>query len=409
VADLSDYLRRRALDDWARWASCLALLACAVYISDRYTFLRPAFEQHSFYQVVLWDSQVFVNAGAAVAEGRDPYIFPAITVPFEQPFFSAPAVAATLGLLYSIFGPGLEFLLKLGHLAAVILAPLILTRTFIGRSGSAAAWGYGLFAAGIGGYGVTTIIAGNFGALLYLAIFAAMARGLSAGKWFWFHVALAVAVQVKPPYGLFWLVPILTNGWSWRQALHAAAAVAAAAAVFLVSYLLNPAMFREWLEALIRGVEGANDVGYSVYGATRRVIGMNADSILPQVLHVGMCAALFVFLLLDKTKGAMKAAALVAFAILANPRMKGYDVAFAVIPVAGLAYAVLVPASGAEARRAAAVGAITLGMIAWLRADQVPILGRYNYALAVAAGIVCLAYLRPSAAEAPPARPPSRT
>jgi len=151
-----------------------------------------------------------------VAQGHDPYALPAVFFPFELPFFSAPAVAETLGLLYHVFGANLAVLLKLGHVIAMILTPLILTRMFIGRSFSEVAWGYGLFLVGIGTSGVLTILAGNFGALLYLAVFAAMGRGFSTGRWFWFHVAVAVAVQVKPPYGMLWIVPILSNGWNWR-------------------------------------------------------------------------------------------------------------------------------------------------------------------------------------------------
>lgn len=400
MAKLSGEPRQRAVDDWARGAGYLALLALiagAVYSLHRYGYLFRAFKQHPFYETILWDSQVFSNAGEAVAQGRNPYAMPAVTFPFELPFFSAPAVAATLGLLYHIFGASLAILLKLGHLTAVILTPLILTRIFIGLSSSEVAWGYGLFLTGIGAFGVVAIMAGNFGALLYLAIFAAMGRGLSTGRWSWFHTAVAVAVQVKPPYGLFWIVPILTNGWSWRQTLHAAVAASAAAAVFLVSYLINPDMFHEWLNALVGNIERNYDFGYSFYGTARQQISIGLHSMVPYALHIGMCAVLFAFLLRDRTMGTMKAAALTAFAILANPRMKEYDLAFAVIPVAGLVYAVLAPPGVSETRRAAAVGAITLAMLALPKVFQLPILGTYTYALVVAAGILCLAFLRPRA------------
>lgn len=402
--NISSERRRRTLDNWARWACCLALLAGALYSLRTYAFLLPAFKQHSFFEVVLWDSQVFSNAGEAVALGRSPYSMFAAIVPFNLPFFSAPVVAAALGLLYSIFGDSLAFLLKVGHLAAVILTPLLLTRMFIGRSLSELAWGYGLFLFGLHAFGVSTVIDGNFGSILYLAIFAAMAQGLSTGRWFWFHVAVAIAVQVKPPYGLLWVVPILSNGWSWRQVAHATISAVAAASVFLISYFTNPDLFREWINMLVSSVERNRDFGYSVYGTARTMIGMRSDSILPYALHIGTCIVWFVFLLRDRTTGKMKAAALTAFAILANPRMKDYDVAFAVIPVVGIVYAALVTPASSETRRAVAVGAITLGLIAWHKASYVPIMGPFTYTLAVAAGILCLALLRPRTIES--ASPP---
>lgn len=385
--------------NWAYWACCLILFTYAVYSLSKYGYVFRSFGQHPFYEVLLWDSQVFSNGGEMVAQGHDPYALPAVFFPFELPFFSAPAVAETLGLLYHVFGANLAVLLKLGHVIAMILTPLILTRMFIGRSLSEVAWGYGLFLVGIGTSGVLTILAGNFGALLYLAVFAAMGRGFSTGRWFWFHVAVAVAVQVKPPYGMLWIVPILSNGWNWRQTLQTAIAAAAAAGAFLVSYLINPDLFQRWLNALVGNIERDRDFGSSFYGAARGMIGIRPDSMLPYALHVGMCVVLLAFLLRDKTKGKMKGAALIAFAIIANPRMKDYDVAFAVIPVVGLMCAALVPLGGSNVRRASAVVAVTLALIAWHGAIYVPILGAYSYALVVVVGILSVAFMRPRAVE----------
>jgi len=61
--------------------------------------------------------------------------------------------------------------------------------------------------------------------------------------------------------------------------------------------------------------------------------------------------------------------------------------------------AALVPLGGSNVRRASAVVAVTLALIAWHGAIYVPILGAYSYALVVVVGILSVAFMRPRAVE----------
>jgi hypothetical protein len=382
------------LDRLDRWVALLATVICAacafVAFNNRWGYVVPLLPGALF-----WDANVFASAGHEIAQGIDPYLGPAIQNPFQLPYVCAPQVSVVLGALSSLLGPALFPLLALLHIAALIGAPLILTRLFIGKAWPDAALGYGLFACGLGAFGVTTIIAGNFGAVLYLAIFAAMIPGLRENKWLWFHIAVAVAAQVKPPYVLLWIVPVLVNGWSWKQLRHAVIAGTATLVPYVVAYLFDRTHFNEWL-ASVANQFAIGDYGFSPYGGVLRVDKTLIDGPVPMIVHALVCAPLGLFLLFDRTKGTFKAAALIVFAILANPRMKEYDLSFAVIPVVGLYLAALVPQAGDAKRRALGIGLVLVLTLVMLRADQIPVLGPFTYTIAIAAAILSRAYRRPA-------------
>jgi hypothetical protein len=163
-----------------------------------------------------------------------------------------------------------------------------------------------------------------------------------------------------------------------------------AALAYGLSYLLDPEFFHDWLGALARQVQ-SGDIGFSMYGAVFRRIGQDLTSPAPMIAHVLACGALGLFLfVLDRTTGKLKLAALITFAILANPRMKEYDIAFAAIPVGALYLAAFAP-EGADAwRRALGVGAVALIMIALLKGDQLPLIGPFIYVIAMGGAILTL-------------------
>lgn len=380
------------LDRWATLGAVGVLAAFALYVLiNRFGDLPAPFGASLF-----WDARVFAEGGKAVAAGRDPYPGFVWLSPFDLPFISAPAVAHALGFAYQILGPGLFWLLVASHAAAIVVTPLILTRLFLGKDWIDAALGYALFVCGLGAWGVTTILAGNFGATLYLLIFLGLARGLKDGNWLWFHIAVAVACQVKPPYALFWAIPVLVNGWSWPRLKQSVIAAAAAAAPFLLSYLFDPAFFQAWLDGLNRQVQ-VGDAGFSVYGAVFSLVWPDVTSVTPIIVHALACAAVGLFLLFDKTTGLPKAAALIVFAIFANPRMKEYDMAFAAIPLAALYLDALAPAGSDARRKALAIGALVALTAVTLKADHAPLIGGFVYAAVMAGAIFTLA-LKPRSA-----------
>lgn len=401
---LQAILRRDDLDEWARWAVAALLFAAAAYVlTHTYAWVWHMLAEQGLGAAIFWDARVFAAAGDYVAAGRNPYAEHVIEQPISLPFITAPLAAVTLGGLSSMFGPLLFPLLALAHLCAMVLAPLMLTRMFFGRSLSEAALGYGLFLFGINGFGLIAFTTGNFGSVLYLAIFAAMARGLRDGDWLWFHVAIAIAMQIKPPFALLWAVPVMAHGWNWRLLGQAAIAALIAGAVYPISFLIDPDYFRDWLASLNHQVNFYKDFGFSAYSAVRGgVRGTPAEAWAPYLVHIIVCGALFVFLLRDKTRGPLRIAALVALAILANPRMKEYDAAFASIAVGALLYPAFTHLAGRllekwgasqTLARALALGGVLAFFVLIIQANEIELIRRFTSSIAIVAGIASLALL----------------
>lgn len=385
-----DFLKLRAdARDIDRWAALLAgglMIALAAFAFwQRYGWLADKFPGALF-----WDAQVLANAGAMIADGGNAYFGDMISNPFGLPFISPPQMAMFLAGLATVFGPALFPLMAAAHIAAMIIVPLILTRLFLGPNWQDSVLGYGLFVCGLGAFGVTTVLVGNFGTTCYLLIFAGMAHGLKTGKWFWFYAACAFGAQLKPPYLALMIVPVMVNGWSWKELRNAVITAAVTGLPFAISYLVSPAYFADWLGALDKQV-GVGDHGWSVFGAVSEYSEASRETIIPKLAHVAVMAPLFFFLLFDRARGLKKAAALVAFAVLANPRMKEYDAAFIAVPVAAL-YLGAIAGIGDPMRRALGIGAILLLTGLMLRADQAPVLGPFIYSIVITGGILALAF-----------------
>ena len=150
-------------DHWTALAAAAIMVGGALVVFfNRYSHLVKRLPG-----VLLWDSNVFAAAGRMVAQGLNPYLAPVIDNPSPLPFISAPQVAIVLGGLAHVMGPALFALLTLCHIAALILTPLILSRLFLGKDWKDAALGYGLFACGLGAFGVAV-----FAVRLALPLFA---------------------------------------------------------------------------------------------------------------------------------------------------------------------------------------------------------------------------------------------
>lgn len=379
-------------------AGALMIALAAFAFWQRYGWLADTFPGAFF-----WDAQVLANAGKLIASGGNAYFGDMISSPFGLPFISAPQVAMFLAGLATVLGPALLPLMVIGHIASMIVVPLVLTRLFLGPNWQDTVLGYGLFVCGLGAFGVTTVLVGNLGTTCYLLIFTAMAYGLKTGKWLWFYAACAVAAQLKPPFLALLIVPVMANGWSWLQLRNVVITAAAAGLPFAISWLVSPSYFADWLGALDRQV-GVGDHGWSVFGAVSEYSEASRETIIPKLAHAAVMAPLGLFLLMDKTRGPMRVAALVAFAIFLNPRMKEYDAAFAAIPVAALYLNLIAPQASDAMRRAIGIGALLVLTGAMLRADQVPVLGPFIYSIVIAGGILTLALAgRKHAAPATPA------
>lgn len=370
------------------WGCAVALCGAAAYVGwSRYAYLQPDVAAHGVVATLGWDAELFASAAERVARTGEAYSTPAGAKPANG-FVSPPLVMAGLGYLHGWFGVALGPLLKVLHVLAVAIGIGLSVRQFLRPSWAMAAFGAALFCAGLDGYGVTTLLAGNVGSIAYVAIFAALARGVGAGRWGWFHAAVALATLLKPPFATFWIVPVLGNGLDWRQARIAGLAAVAPLAAYLGHYALAPELTYAWLRAVQLQFEGIGDYGLSVYGATRHAFGLGQASLIPYAAQMTVVLALLALLLRSKARGPERLAALVVFAILANPRMKEYDVAYASIPAAAAFLACLAPGGAGAMRRAAGVGTITLGMLVLLKLHQTPYGNHFGVVVAAAAAVV---------------------
>jgi hypothetical protein len=359
------------------------LLAGTAYVyQSRYGWLTPTLGN-----VLFWDAQVLSSAGRLIADGKDAYEGLMRSEPFTLPFISAPQVAMLLAGMWKLMGPLMLVPMAIGHIAAMTFVPYFMARAFIGKSWQEIVLGYGIFFCGLNAVAMTTVLAGNLGSTCYLAIFAGMIPGLKSGRWFWFYVACGVAAQLKPPYALMMAIPVMVNGLSWREARNAAITAVIAAVPFVIAYLVSPPYFDAWLQSLDRQVTVEVDDGLSIYSAVAR---LTDDTLAPLAAHLFVVALLFVFLVNDRTRGMMRIAAVIAFAIFLNPRLKEYDLVFTVIPVMAL---YLNAAAGQHAtllRRALAMGVIPLITLVSLKADLLPEIEPFVLAILIAGGILLL-------------------
>lgn len=403
---------RATAETLALWGGVVVLCGAAAYVGwSRYAYLQPEVATNGLAATLGWDAELFANAAERVARTGEAYSAPAGAKPANG-VVSPPLVMAGIGYLHGWFGAALGPLLKVLHVLAVAIGIGWSVRQFLRPSWAMAAFGAALFGAGLDGYGVTTLLAGNVGSLAYVAIFAALARGVGSGRWGWFHAAVALATLLKPPFATFWIVPVLGNGFDGRQARLAGLAAFAAAAAYVGHFALAPELTYAWLRAVQAQFEGLGDYGLSVYGATRHVFGLGQTSLIPYLAQIAMVLALLALLLRSKVRGPERIAALVVFAIVANPRMKEYDVAYASIPAAAAFLACLAPVGAGAMRRAAGVATITLGMLVLLKLHRTPYVNYFGVVVVAALAVVAGA-LAPSRGGrllgelAPPAAPGS--
>jgi hypothetical protein len=373
------------IDRWAQLGAAVAQFAVAVLVfQSRYGHIRDPLGAPLF-----WDSKVLMAGGLEMAQGRNPYLHLVWHAPFPLVFVSPPALALVLGATARVLREHLFDVLAVSHVVALIVTPLVLTRQFLGRTWTDIAFGYGLFVCAFGAWGVTTIVSGNFGSTLYLLIFMALFHALRTSRWMAFHIAVAFACQVKLPFALFWAVPVMRDSLNWTQLRHAVIAASVATIPFAISYLAAPAFFAGWLAALAQQVS-IGDAGYSMYGVVFSKVWLDTRSLLPLVAHSLVGAGLLVFLLLDRTRGQLRVAALIVFIILANPRMKEYDIAFATIPAAILYLTAMAPAGSSAPRRAWAIAAL-LGLTVFiLKAYRTPAVGAFIYVACLIGAILSL-------------------
>ncbi len=303
-----------------------------------------AFQRHAYSQPLFWDMPVYVAGLKALSMQLDPYqpnVLEQLGVPDYLRFTTPPSVVYVLHFIASsplrpLFAP----FLIIAHLIAVIGTPIVLGRLFFGRTWPRAALAMGAFAMVFMGAGIIAFGAGNNGTVLYFLIACALWPGIERNDWRPFFAAVVVATAFKPFYAAFWIVPVCIDGFSWRRALIACLGIVLGAATFLGPMVLDPATFAAWQANLARQLFGLSDLGHGPFAAVKQFWSpATAAAVAVQFVYM---LALAAFIFVGRMDRLSRLALLLVVAVFVNPRVYGYDEAFAAIPLVYL-FARLLP------------------------------------------------------------------
>jgi hypothetical protein len=318
----------------AAWIVGLGLLAVSGWL-----FLTP----HALASLYERDLPAYKSAIDTFAKGGDPY---AVKGPHGLPFLGPPFVWWVYKLAaHSPIRPMFGTLLMVADAVSVVAIPTILSRLFLGAGAGRMVLGAGFFFAAFLGAGVFTALVVNNGTPLYALIAAGLIPAVARGRWWPFHLAVALATAFKPFYAAFWLVPLFADGEARRQWVAGAIAVAAAAASYLAPMLLAPKLMAEWVHTLAGQVVGADRLGDNVLGAVLSQPAAHHPPWNPYVAQAAFSGVLLVAaLLLGRLARAQRIAALVMIAVFLDPRAMRYDFSTAAVPLLAVAAGALSPA-----------------------------------------------------------------
>lgn len=353
--------RRLSLEKWEAWICWSIILLFAAFsiavVADRHFIgsISPLF----------WDLPVYTTAVDLLATGQNPYdsnLLHQAGVASILHFTSPPAVYRLFELianspLHAIFKPALVLL----HLVAILGIPLMLGRLFFGSGSIALGLAVGAFlvlfaTAGLGAFGAM-----NNGTSLYFFIIAGLVPGLTRQRWTGFHIAVIVATIFKPFYIFFWVIPVLAHGFSWRQLFSGMICALVAVASYALAAVLDPALFNNWLNNILTQTVGIGDLGTNLFGVVHRLVPNVKGA--PYAVHFALMAGLGLVLLTTRLRGPRLWASLIAAVIFMNPRVMGYDMAIASIPIAYLGAMLLPGAITHHLRLAASTLAIGTTML----------------------------------------------
>jgi hypothetical protein len=292
------------------------------------TLAMPEFLSGVMAETSWWDLRVYLAAIRFYQEGGNPYLrgFP------DLRYIYAPLVT----WIWALILPILPQVLLAFYLAAAA-AFLTLDR---GRFALAALLTGGLHVCG-GTPLFSAVWSGNTSLYLHFAIIAcALHRPWLVTRVLFYGLVVGASL-IKPYFAAYLLAPMLMdNRFARADILRLLAATGLIAALWLVQFLIDPDLFRAFLDALrMQSFGVAFDPAYSDMGAGfYRVWAMlSGDFLLAGTLHFVTAAALIGLWILVARPGLLasgfgaehpvfKVAPLV-LVILLNPRLKIYDYA----------------------------------------------------------------------------------
>jgi hypothetical protein len=183
------------------------------------------------------------------------------------------------------------------------------------------------------------IMSANIAYILYGMILAAAVFGWKRDQWTWYYIAVLIASVFKAPLLTLIAFPILVGRRQW---LPAGITGAAGLALFGASARLWPQLFSEYMRAVFLQFEWNRDFGFSpsgLLGNALAEIGITTSH-APTILYLVFASVIGIVLLYlghRVRQGYMSREMWIPVAllgtVLANPRIKEYDVAAITIPM----------------------------------------------------------------------------
>jgi hypothetical protein len=163
-------------------------------------------------------------------------------------------------------------------------------------------------------------------------VLAALWPALRRQSWLGFYLAVLLTAQVKPTQALLLAFPLLLGR---RQAIAAALVVAGVALPLAINYEAMPGLFHDFTAAIAGQILGQADFGQSITdiaahagcplsaaslaaGLFAAVLAITAFRLRPQLMHPDRMGFAIAWITIA--------------AVIANPRMKDYDICIAATP-----------------------------------------------------------------------------
>ena len=219
------------------------------------------------------------------------------------------------------------------HVSSTVGICSIMARIFLGSQNFHVVLALGIYLTLFSASGEVALAAANNGTVLYALLVGSFTFGLMENRWIPFHLAVFIAILVKPFYIAFWLLPVFINGFSRRQFAQACVGVAVSTTVYLIYDFSQPVLFESWLHSVVQQTLVAGDLGTNIFGALKPYGEARQLNWLPyfgQLVYIALITTIVVF---GRLRGPARSAALFVVAIFVNPRPLPYDLAVAAIPL----------------------------------------------------------------------------
>lgn len=277
---------------------------------------------------VLWDHKVYLRALQDLSAGLNPYRADAHDL-FVYPPAVLDAFATWPTPLFNAFllAAGL---ISLGAFWAAWRRPSQQASPNAAGHERTIAW---TCAMGFGGLGVFVFATGNVTPYLHFAVLASAHAWLVQQPHKWsrllgFCGLLLLATLVKPYFAAYALVPMLLTRWQARATLASVVTLVAALVIYAGYWVWDQTRMLQFLAAVQHQTQGKSDLGFAFFGLLHQAGWSTLAAGLAHTFILGLLAAVCwraAPRLSQFGRRDQALALLCTLAILANPRLKEYD------------------------------------------------------------------------------------